>query len=181
MEHLSPTSMKNVGLVLLLTCALVIAAGADVVGTLNVHKAPDGQQTTGQDSGKPVAVQIDFSRTEDGAYDITGWSGSRQFDKVTHVYVQAGKAAQTGESYQAGPITVYCPATDLKQNGPTNFQVFIQAVLDNGQKGGRVLIAEAVWQLSSVEDNQPGKKVEPRHLMCSAGTVLTLTQPVPLF
>jgi hypothetical protein len=172
MKHFLRTFMKQAGIVLLLTCALVSLAGADVVGTLNVHTASDGHRTTGQDSGQPVAVQVDFSRTQDGRYDITVWSGERQFDQVTRVYVQAGKAAQSGESYQTGPITVHCPATDLKQNGPTSFQVFVQAVLDNGQKGGRVLIAEADWQLSSVEDNQPGKKVEPRQVICSAGSDL---------
>jgi hypothetical protein len=49
--------------------------------------------------------------------------------------------------------TVYCPATDLKQNGPTSFQVFVQAVFDNGQKGGRVLIAEVDWQCSTSRQN----------------------------
>jgi hypothetical protein len=117
-------------------------------------------------------VQVDFSRTHDGTYDVTVWSGERQLEKVTRVDVQAGKATQRGESYRTGPITVYCPATDLKQNGPTSFQVFVQAVFDNGQKGGRVLIAEVDWQLGSVEDNQPGKKVEPRQVICSAGSNL---------
>ena len=164
--------MKSAGIVLLLIYASVNLASADVVGTLNVHTAPDGHWTTGRDSGKPVAVQVDFSRTQDGTYDITVWSGERQFEKVTRVDVQAGKATQRGESYRTGPITVYCPATDLQQNGSTSFQVFVQAVLDNGQKGGRVLIAEADWQRSSVEDNQPGKKVEPRQVICSAGSNL---------
>jgi hypothetical protein len=166
--------MKNAGIVLLLIYASVNLAIADVVGTLNVHTAPDGHRTTGRDSGQPVAVQVDFSRTQDGTYDITIWSGERRFEKVTRVDVQAGKATQRGESYRTGPITVYCPATDLKQNGPTSFQVFVQAVLDldNGQKGGRVLIAEVDWQLSSVKDNQPGKKVEPRSVVCSAGSNL---------
>jgi hypothetical protein len=172
MEHLLLPPMKNAGIVLLLTCAWVVAAAADVVGTLNIHTAPDGHQTTGRDSGQPVAVQIDFSRTEDGTYEITVWSGARQFDKVTQVFVQSGKAAQSGESYQTRLITVYCPAADLQQNGPTSFQVCIQAVLDNGQKGGKVLIAEAVWRLSSVQDNQPGQKVEPCHVVCSAGSGL---------
>jgi len=172
MKHSLRKFMKHAGIVLLLTCASVCVAGADVVGTLNVHTAPDGQRTTGRDSGQPVAVRVDFSRTQDGRYDITVWSGDRQIDKVTHVYVHAGKAAQPGESYQTGLITVHCPATDLKQNGPTSFQIFVQAVLDNGQKGGRVLIAEADWQLSSIGDNQPGKKVEPRQIICSAGSDL---------
>jgi hypothetical protein len=164
--------MKNAGIVLLLTCASVSLASADVVGTLNVHTTPDGHRTTGRDSGQPIAVQVDFSRTQDGAYDITVWSGDRQFDTITRVHVHEGKAAQGGENHQTGPITVYCPSTDLQQIGPTSFQVFVQAVLDNGQKGGRVLIAEADRQLSSVEDNQPGKKVEPRQVICSAGSNL---------
>ncbi len=135
MKHFLLTFMKQAGIVLLLTCASVSLAVADVVGTLNVHTTPDGHRTTGRDSGQPVAVQVDFSRTQDGRYGITVWSGDRQFDKVTRVYVQAGKAAQNGEGYQTGPITVHCPATDLKKNGPTSFQVFVQAVLDNGQNG----------------------------------------------
>ncbi len=172
MEHLLLPPMKNAGIVLLLTCAWVVAAAAEVVGTLNVHTTPDGHQTTGRDSGQPVTVQIDFSQTEDGTYDITVWSGARQFDKVTQVYVQSGKATQSGERYQTHLTTVYSPAADLRQNGPTSFQVFIQAVLDNGQKGGKVLIAEAIWRLSSVADNGPGKKVEPSHLVCFAGSGL---------
>jgi hypothetical protein len=164
--------MKNAGIVLLLICSSLSLASADVVGTLNVHTAPDGHRLTGRDSGQPVAVQVDFSRTQDGTYDVTVWSGERQLEKVTRVDVQAGKATQRGESYRTTPITVYCPATDLKQNGPTSFQVFVQAVFDNGQKGGSVLIAEVDWQLGSVEDNQPGKKVEPRQVICSAGSNL---------
>jgi hypothetical protein len=172
MKHISRKVMKNAGLVVLLTCASVSLAGADVVGTLNVHTAPGGHRTTGQDSGLPVAVQVDFSRTRDGRYDLTVWSGDRQFDKVVRVYVQGGKAALGEANYRAGPVTVHCPATDLKQDGPTSFQVFVQAVLENGEKGGRVLVAEADWQLGSVEDNQPGKRVEPRQIVCSAGSDL---------
>jgi hypothetical protein len=165
--------MKNAGIVLLSICSSLSLASAHIVGTLNVHTAPDGHRTTGRDSGQPVAVQVDFSKTQDGTYDITVWSGDRQFEKVTQVDVQAGKATQRGESHRTGPITVYCPATDFKQNGPTSFQVFVQAVLDdNGQKGGRVLIAEVDWQLGSIEDSQPGKKVEPRPVVCSAGSNL---------
>ena len=164
--------MKKAGIVFLLICASMNLASADVVGILNVHTAPDGLRTTGWDSGQPVAVQVDFSRTQDGTYDISVWSGERQFEKVTRVDVQAGKTTQRGESYRTGQITVYCPGTDLKQNGPTSFQVFVQAVFDNGQKGGRVLITEVDWQLSSVEDSQPGKKVEPRQVICSAGSNL---------
>jgi hypothetical protein len=171
-EFANAKVMKNAGIVLLLTCTSVNLANADVVGTLNIHTAPDGHRTTGRDSGQPVAVQVDFSRTQDGTYDITVWSGDRQFDKVTRVSVQAGKAAQHEERYQTGPITVHCPAIDLQQNGPTRFQIFVQAVFDNGQKGGGVLIAEADWQIGSVEDNQPGKKVEPRQVICSAGSNL---------
>jgi hypothetical protein len=122
-----------------------------------------GQWSTG-------SVQVDFSRTQDGTYDVTVWSGERQFEKVTRVDIQARKATRRGESYGTGPITVYCPRTDLQQNGPTSFQVFVQAVFDNGQNGGRVQIAEVDWQMGSVEDNQPGKKVEPRQVICSAGS-----------
>jgi hypothetical protein len=164
--------MKNARIVLLLICSSLSPASADVVGTLNVHTTPDGHSITGRDSGQPVAVQVDFSRTQDGTYDVTVWSGERQFEKVTRLDVQAGKATQHGESYRTGPITVDCPATDLKQNGPTSFQVFVQAVFDNGQKGGKVLIAEADWQMGSVKDNQPGRKVEPRQVICSAGSNL---------
>ena len=32
-----------------------------------------------------------------------------------------------------------------------------------------MLIAEADWQLSTVEDNQPGREIEPRQVLCSAG------------
>jgi len=120
-------------------------------------------------SGQRVTVQVDFSRTKDGAYEITVCSGDRRLDEI-RVLVERGKVARPGGSYQTGPMTVYCPATDLKENGPTSFQVFVQVVFDNGQKGGRVLIAEADWQLSSVEDNQPGKKVAARQVACSAGS-----------
>ena len=98
--------------------------------------------------------------------------------KVTRVDVQAGKATQRGESYRTAPITVCCPATDLKQNGPTSFQVFVQAVFDNGQKGGRVLIAEVDWQLGSVEDNQPGKRVNLGKSFVQPEAILTVTQQV---
>jgi len=173
--------MKNIGIVLLSIYASMNLASADVVGTLNVHTASDGLRTTGWDSGQPVTVQVDFSRTQHGTYDITVWSGERQLEKVTRVDVQAGKATQRGESYRTSQITVYCPGTDLKQNRPTSFQVFVQAVLDldNGQKGGRVLIGEADWQMGSVEDNQPGKKVEPRQVICSAGSNLDSHARVP--
>jgi Na+/phosphate symporter len=58
-------------------------------------------------------VQVDFSRTQDGTYDVTVWSGERQLEKVTRVDVQAGKATQRGESYRTGPITVYCPVVAI--------------------------------------------------------------------
>jgi hypothetical protein len=32
-----------------------------------------------------------------------------------------------------------------------------------------VLIAEADWQLGTVEDNQPGREIAPRQIVCSAG------------
>jgi hypothetical protein len=51
-------------------------------------------------------------------------------------------------------------------------QLFMTLRIDNDQKGGRVLIAEADWQQSSVGDSQPGKKVEPRQVICSAGSDL---------
>ena len=72
--------MKSAGIVHLLIYASVnlALASANVAGTLNVHTAPDGHRTTGRDSGQPVAVQVDFSRTQDGTYDITVWSGERQ-------------------------------------------------------------------------------------------------------
>jgi hypothetical protein len=71
MKHSFSTFMKKAGFVLLLTFASVGLASADVVGTLYVHTAPDGHRTTERDSGQPVAVQVDFSRTQDGRYDLT--------------------------------------------------------------------------------------------------------------
>ena len=91
MKHFWHTFMKSAGIVLLMACASVIPAGADIVGTLNIHTAADGHRITGQDTGQPIAVQVDFSRTQDGKYDITVWSGNRQFDKVTRVYVKGEK------------------------------------------------------------------------------------------
>ena len=90
--------MKNAGILFLLTCAPLSLISADVVGTLKVHIAPDGHRIIGRDSGQPVAVQVDFSRTQDGKYDLTIWSGDRQFDKITHVYVHEEKAAQRGRA-----------------------------------------------------------------------------------
>lgn len=164
--------MRHAGTVLLLICASVRLCCADVVGTLNIHTASDGPRTTGRDRGQPIPVQVDFSTTEDGTYEITVWSGDHQFGKITRVDVKDGKATLRGENNQTGPITIYCPATDPQRNGPTSFQVFVQAVLDDTNKGGRVQIAEADWQLSSVEDNQPGKNIEPRPIRCSAGSGL---------
>jgi hypothetical protein len=164
--------MKYAGTVLLLVCASACLCCADVVGTLNIHTASDGRRATGRDSGQPIPVQVDFSRTQDGIYEITIWSGDHQLGAITRVDVQDGKATQRAESNQKGPITIYCPASDPQQNGPTSFQVFVQAVLDEANKGGRVLIAEADWQLGSVEDNQPGKKIVPRQINCSAGSDL---------
>jgi hypothetical protein len=161
--------MKNAEMAFVLICGLLSPVRADVVGTLNVHFAPDGHSETGRDSGQPVAVQVDFSRTQDGTYDVTVWSGDRPIEEATRVNVQMGEATQGGEKHQTGPVTVYCPATQ-KENEPTSFRVFVQAVFENGQKGGRVLIAEADWQIGSVEDNQPGMKVEPRQIVCSAGS-----------
>jgi hypothetical protein len=161
--------MKNAGLAFVLICGSLCPVNADVVGTLNVHLASDGHNETGRDSGQPIAVQVDFSSTQDGTYDLTVWSGDRQLEKATRVHVQMGKATQGGERFRKGPVTVYCPATQ-KQNEPISFRVFIQAVFENGQKGGKVLIAEADWQVGSVEDNQPGKTVEPRQVVCSAGS-----------
>jgi hypothetical protein len=164
--------MKHLEIAFLAMFACATLAGADVVGTLNVHTSMQGRKTTGRDTGQPIAVQIDFSRTQDGTYDITVWSGNRQLDKTTRVHVRDGAAAQPGASYQSGLISVYCPATDLEQSGPTSFQIFIRAEFDNGERGGRVLIAEAEWQLGSVEDSQSGKTVEPRKVTCSAGSNL---------
>ncbi|MBV8376043.1 MAG: hypothetical protein JO279_03485 [Verrucomicrobia bacterium] len=164
--------MTKAGIILLLICASISLARSDVVGTLNIHTAPDGHTMTGQDSGQPVEVRVDFSGTQDGTYDLSVWSGGHQLEKVIRVYVRAGEAAQREEPYRPGPVAVYCPATHLSQNEPTSFQVFAQAVFENGEKGGRVLIAEADWHLSSLEDSQPGKKIEPRTVITSAGTNL---------
>jgi hypothetical protein len=70
------------------------------------------------------------------------------------------------------------PATELKPDAPTSFQVFVQAVFDNGQKGGRVLIAEADWQVGSVEDNQPGERLNHDKSFVRPEAILTLTQRV---
>jgi hypothetical protein len=161
--------MKSAEMAFAIICGSLSPVSADVVGTLNVHLAPDGHSETGRDSGQPVAVQVDFSGTQDGTYDISVWSGDRKLEEATRVHVQMGKATQGGERFRTGAVTVYSPATP-KQNGPISFRVFVQAVFENGQKGGKVLIAEADWQIGSVEDNQPGKTVEPRQIVCSAGS-----------
>ncbi len=164
--------MKQVRTAFLLVFALARLGSGEIVGTLNTHTAPDRKTITGRYTGLPIAVQVDFSRTQNGTYDITIWSGQHQFDQTTRVGVQDGKAAQRGKGNEAGRIGVYCPATDPFENGATNFQIFVQAVLDNTNKGGRVQIGEADWQLSSVEDNQPGKKIAPHQIICSAGSDL---------
>jgi hypothetical protein len=89
-------NMKTAEIVLLSICSSLSLASANIVGILNVHTAPGGHRTTGRDSGQPVAVQVDFSKTQDGTYDITVWSGERQFEKVTRVDVQAGKGNSGG-------------------------------------------------------------------------------------
>ena len=67
-------------IVLMLIFVSAILAGADVVGTLNVHTALSGQAKTGVDTGQPIPVQVDFSKTQDGTYDISVWSGNRQIE-----------------------------------------------------------------------------------------------------
>jgi hypothetical protein len=171
---LSSKVMKNAEMLFVLIPGLISGslspASAEVVGTLNVHIAADRHSVTGRDSGQRISVQVDFSSTQDGIYEVTVWSGGdRQLGEATRVYVQMGKATQGGERSRTGPVTVYCPATP-NQDGPISFQVFVQAVFENGQKGGKVLIAEADWQTGSVEDHQPGKQVEPRQVVCSAGS-----------
>jgi hypothetical protein len=74
-----------------------------------------GQWSTG-------SVQVDFSRTQDGTYDVTVWSGERQFEKVTRVDIQARKATQRGESNGTGPITVYCPRTEFATKRADKFK-----------------------------------------------------------
>lgn len=125
-------------------------------------------------------MAIDFSQTQDGTYEVTIWSGGRQVGKTTRVYVRDGKVGQIEGSYPGNLITIYCPATAPQQNGPTNFQVFVQAELDESQKGGRVLIGEAKWEVGSVEDGQPGKLIEPHKIVCSAGSNLDIHERVHL-
>ena len=159
-------------MVLLLIFASAILAGADVVGTLNVHTGLSGQAKIGVDTGQPIPVQVDFSKTEDGTYDISVWSRNRQIGTATRINVRQGKARRPGASEKGNTVTVYCPATDLQKNGPTSFQIFIQLVLDDGEGAGKVLIAEAAWQLGSLGDGQPGGNVKPRQLNCFAGSNL---------
>jgi hypothetical protein len=66
----------------------------------------------------------------------------------------------------------------LQQSGPTSFQIFVQAVLDNGQKGGRVLIAEAAWEQGSVEDGQPGRRLNLEKSVVQLEAILTVMRPV---
>jgi hypothetical protein len=164
--------MYRTRLVLLLIFASAKLAGADVVGTLNVHTARNGHIRTGLDTGLPVPVQVDFSRTQDGAYDITIWSGDKQIGTATRINIEKGKPNRAVARGNATTLTIYCPGTDLMQNGPTTFQIFIQAVLDDSVDAGKVLITEASWQVGLVEDGQPGAKVEPRPLNCLAGSNL---------
>ena len=49
--------MKHAGIVLLMMITSATLAGADFVGTLNVHTATDRRKTTGRDNGQPIAVQ----------------------------------------------------------------------------------------------------------------------------
>ncbi|MBV9672388.1 MAG: hypothetical protein JO076_06130 [Verrucomicrobia bacterium] len=149
-------------------------ASADTVGRLNIHKAPGGKTVTGHDNGRSIPVEIDFSQTQDGTYDVTVWSGEREIGEGTRVYVRDGKVGQVEGSYPSNLITIHCPATASQQNRPTSFQIFVQAELDDTQKGGRVLIDEARWEVGSVEDGQPGKTVEPRKVVCSAGSNLDI-------
>jgi hypothetical protein len=147
-------------------------AAADVVGTLNVHTALGGQGKTGLDTGQPIPVQVDFSGTTDGAYEISVWSSDRQIGPATRVNVAHAKLSLSGNLQSGSTVTIYCPPVNLNQNGPTKFQIFVQAVLDEGVYGGKVLIAEAGWALGSVADGQIGGKVEPRAVKCVAGNNL---------
>jgi hypothetical protein len=172
LKDLSPTAMDCAKIVLMLIFSSAIMAGADVVGTLNVHTALSGQAKIGVDTGEPIPVQVDFSKTEDGTYDISVWSGNRQIGAGTRVNVRQGKARRPGASEKGNTVTIYCPATDLRKGGPTSFQIFVQVVLDDGEDAGKVLIAEASWQLGSVGDGQPGGKINPQQLNCFAGNNL---------
>jgi hypothetical protein len=147
-------------------------AGADAVGTLNLHTAHNSHAITGLDTGQPIPVQVDFSRTQDGTYDITVWSGNRQVGTAARINIEKGKPVRTGSREKGGAVTIFCPGTDLRQNGSISFQIFVQAVLDDGEDAGKVQIAEASWQVGSVEDGQPGGKVEPRPINCLAGSNL---------
>jgi hypothetical protein len=147
-------------------------ATADVVGTLNVHTALDGHRKTGLDTGQPIPVQVDFSGTGDGVYDVSVWSNDRQMGPATRAKVAQGKLSVSGNQLNGSTVTMYCPLVDLNQSGPTKFQIFVQAVLDDGVYGGKVLVAEAGWALGSVADGQGGRKVEPRAVKCPAGNNL---------
>jgi hypothetical protein len=69
--------MHRTRLVLLLIFASAKLAGADVVGTLNVHTARNGHTRTGLDTGLPVPVQVhDNQRTQADAWGANpgvGW------------------------------------------------------------------------------------------------------------
>jgi hypothetical protein len=164
--------MNYAWVVLCFLFASAVMATADVVGTLNVHTALGGHRKTGSDTGEPIPVQVDFSGTEDGGYDISVWSNDRQMGPVTRVNVGHGKLSVSGNQQNGGIVTVYCPPVNLNESGSTKFQIFLQAVLDDGVHGGKVLVAEATWAVAAVADGQIGKKVEPRVVKCRAGNNL---------
>src|SRR5208337_2733183 len=113
--------MHRTRLVLLMIFASANLASADVVGTLNVHTARNGHTRTGLDTGLPVPVQVDFSRTQDGTYDITIWSGNKQIGIATRINIEKGKPNRAGARGQGSTMTIYCPGTDL---GKMDRQVF---------------------------------------------------------
>jgi hypothetical protein len=164
--------MKCARVVLCLMFASAVMATADVVGTLNVHTALDGHSKTGSDIGQPIPVQVDFAGTQDGVYAISVWSGERQLGPATRVDVAHGKLSLSGNQLNGGIVTMYCPPVNLNESGPTKFQIFLQAVLDDGVNGGKVLVAEAAWVVGAVADGQVGRKVEPRVVKCRAGNNL---------
>ena len=161
--------MNYARVVLCLLFASAVMATADVVGTLNVHTALDSHRKTGSDMGGPIPVQVDFSGTEDGVYDISVWSNDRQMGRVTRVNVAHGNLSVSGNQQDGGIATTYCPPVNLNESGPTKFQVFLQAVLDDGVYGGKVLVAEAAWVVGAVADGQIGRKVEAHVVKCRAG------------
>jgi hypothetical protein len=70
LKDLLRTAMDCAKSVLMLIFASVILAGADVVGTLNVHTTLSGKAKTGVDTGQPIPVQVDFSKTPDGRSEV---------------------------------------------------------------------------------------------------------------